>query len=45
MLNVLVAQTAMLDARAAQAASLQRLSSLRVDLFKSLGGGWQGSEQ
>lgn len=40
LLDVLVAQSAMLDARAAKAASLQRLSSLRVDLFKSLGGGW-----
>lgn len=41
-LDVLVAQTALLDARAAQASSLQRLSSLRVDLFKALGGGWAG---
>jgi NodT family efflux transporter outer membrane factor (OMF) lipoprotein len=41
LLDVLVAQTALLDARATQAASLQRLSSLRVDLFKALGGGWR----
>ncbi|MCI4591915.1 efflux transporter outer membrane subunit [Sphingobium sp. BYY-5] len=40
LLDVLVAQGALLDARAAHAASLQRLSSLRVDLFKALGGGW-----
>ena len=44
LLDVLVAQTALLDARAAEAASLQRLSSLRVDLFKSLGGGWRDIE-
>jgi NodT family efflux transporter outer membrane factor (OMF) lipoprotein len=44
LLDVLVAQTALLDARAAQASSLQRLSSLRVDLFKSLGGGWLDAE-
>lgn len=40
-LDVLAAQQDMLTARAAQAESLQRLSSLRVDIFKALGGGWQ----
>lgn len=44
LLDVLVAQTALLDAQAAQASSLQRLSSLRVDLFKALGGGWMTPE-
>ncbi|NWK97574.1 transporter [Sphingobium lactosutens] len=39
-LDVLTAQQDMLTARAAQAASLQRLSSLRIDIFKALGGGW-----
>ena len=41
LLDVLVAQSALLDARTAQATSLQRLSTARVDLFKALGGGWQ----
>ncbi len=40
-LDVLVAQRELLDARAANAASIQRLGSVRVDLFKALGGGWQ----
>ncbi|MCY1671346.1 TolC family protein [Novosphingobium sp. SL115] len=40
LLDVLVAQMALLDAQAAQASSLQRVSSLRVDLFRALGGGW-----
>ncbi len=40
-LDVLVAQRDLLDARAANAASIQRLGSARVDLFKALGGGWQ----
>lgn len=44
LLDLLVAQGNLLDARAAQAASLQRLSSLRVDLFKALGGGWRNME-
>lgn len=39
-LDLLVSQTRMLTARADYAASLQRLSSARVDLFKALGGGW-----
>ncbi len=41
LLDVLTAQSAMLDARAAHAAALTQLSSDRVDLFKALGGGWQ----
>jgi NodT family efflux transporter outer membrane factor (OMF) lipoprotein len=40
LLDVLVAQSVLLDAQSAHASSLQRLSSLRIDLFKSLGGGW-----
>ncbi|GAA5049012.1 efflux transporter outer membrane subunit [Erythrobacter westpacificensis] len=40
-LDVLLAQRDFLDARAAHAASLQRLSSQRINLFRSLGGGWQ----
>lgn len=40
-LDVLVAQADLLSARSAYAASVQRLSSARVDLFKALGGGWQ----
>ncbi|WP_084399150.1 efflux transporter outer membrane subunit [Henriciella aquimarina] len=40
-LDVLVAQADLLTARAAYASSVQRLSSARVDLFKSLGGGWR----
>lgn len=39
-LDVLVAQADLLTARGAYAASIQRLSSARVDLFKALGGGW-----
>lgn len=39
-LDVLVAQSDLLTTRAAYAASIQRLSSERVDLFKALGGGW-----
>lgn len=41
LLDMLVVQGAMLDARAAHAAALTQLSSDRVDLFKALGGGWQ----
>lgn len=41
LLDLFVAQSALLDTRAIRAASLQRLSSLRIDLFKALGGGWQ----
>lgn len=40
-LDVLLAQRDLLEARTAHAASLQRLSSARIDLFRSLGGGWQ----
>ena len=43
LLDVYVAQAEMLAARGAQAESVQRLSSLRVDLFKALGGGWQNA--
>ncbi len=42
--DVLVAQSDLLAARAAYAASVQRLSSDRVDLFKALGGGWRDTE-
>ncbi len=40
-LDVLVAQSELMDARASYASSIQQLSSARVDLFKALGGGWQ----
>lgn len=39
-LDLLVAQRDLIDARAALAASAQRLGSARIDLFKALGGGW-----
>jgi NodT family efflux transporter outer membrane factor (OMF) lipoprotein len=39
-LDLLVAQRELLDARASVAASSQLLGSLRIDLFKALGGGW-----
>lgn len=42
--DLLVAQTDLLDARATYAASVLRLSTARVDLFKALGGGWQDPE-
>ena len=42
-LDTLLAQGDLLNARAAYAASVQQLSSDRVDLFKALGGGWQGT--
>ncbi|MEJ7935440.1 efflux transporter outer membrane subunit [Sphingobium sp. AN558] len=44
-LDVLLAQADMLSARSAYAASVQRLASARVDLFKALGGGWQHSQE
>lgn len=44
LLDVLVAQADMLNARAAYAASLRTLASNRVDLFKALGGGWQAPD-
>src|SRR3546814_10589946 len=40
-LDVLVAQSDLLAARASHAASQRRLSLARVDLFKALGGGWR----
>lgn len=40
-LDLLDAQRQLLDARMALAGSNQLLGSLRVDLFKALGGGWQ----
>ncbi|HWW63202.1 MAG TPA: efflux transporter outer membrane subunit [Sphingomonadaceae bacterium] len=40
-LDVLVAQTSLLDARLQLATVEQRLASDRVTLFKALGGGWQ----
>lgn len=40
-LNLLDAQRQLLDARMTLANSNQLLGSLRVDLFKALGGGWQ----
>ncbi|MFB0614007.1 efflux transporter outer membrane subunit [Aurantiacibacter poecillastricola] len=45
LLDVLVAQSDLIQSRAAYSASLQRLSSARVDLFKALGGGWQQSSE
>jgi outer membrane protein TolC len=39
--DLLQTQRDLLDTRAALAASSQQLGSLRVDLFKALGGGWQ----
>lgn len=44
-LAVLVAQADLLATRSSYAASLQRLSSARVSLFKALGGGWQQDAQ
>ncbi|QNQ10283.1 efflux transporter outer membrane subunit [Sphingomonas alpina] len=41
LLDTLVSQRDLIDARAALAQSTQQLSSARVDLFKALGGGWQ----
>lgn len=41
LLDLLVAQSAMLEARSVHAAALTQLSSDRVDLFKALGGGWR----
>ncbi|MFA7602446.1 MAG: TolC family protein [Novosphingobium sp.] len=40
LLDLLDAQRELLAARGARAASDQQLGSLRVDLFKALGGGW-----
>lgn len=44
-LNVLQAQQDMYEARSRYAQSVQRLASYRIDLFKSLGGGWQDAAQ
>jgi NodT family efflux transporter outer membrane factor (OMF) lipoprotein len=43
-LDVLVAQTSLIDARRQLADSDRRLASDRVTLFKALGGGWQSDE-
>ena len=40
-LELLDTQRDLLDARSALAASTQQLGSLRVDLFKALGSGWE----
>lgn len=40
-LELLDTQRALLEARAALASSIQQLGSLRVDLFKALGSGWE----
>ncbi|EZP66674.1 efflux transporter outer membrane subunit [Altererythrobacter sp. H2] len=40
-LDVLVAQADLLNARTAYATSVRQLASVRVDLFKALGGGWR----
>lgn len=40
LLETVVAQQSLVDARAALAMSEQQLGSLRIDLFKALGGGW-----
>ena len=40
LLDTVVALRTLIDARAALAMSDQQLSSVRVDLFKALGGGW-----
>ena len=42
-LDLLSAQGDLLAARSAQASAQQQLSSRRVDLFKALGGGWEGA--
>jgi len=43
-LELLDTQRDLLDARAALANSVQQLGSLRVDLFKALGSGWETAE-
>jgi outer membrane protein TolC len=43
-LDVLVAQTSLIDARRQLADSDRRLAGDRVTLFKALGGGWQSDE-
>lgn len=43
-LELLSTQAELLQARSAYAASLQQLTSARIDLFKALGGGWRSDE-
>lgn len=40
-LDVIVAQTGLIDAKAQVAAADQRVGSARVSVFKALGGGWE----
>ncbi|MGB3845211.1 MAG: TolC family protein, partial [Sphingopyxis sp.] len=40
LLDTVIAQQSLIDARAALAESEQQLGSARIDLFKALGGGW-----
>ncbi|WHS53100.1 MULTISPECIES: TolC family protein [Pseudomonas] len=40
-LDVIVAQSSLIDARSQLAASDQRVGSARVSVFKALGGGWE----
>ncbi|HWW58441.1 MAG TPA: TolC family protein, partial [Sphingopyxis sp.] len=40
LLDTVIAQQSLIDARATLAASEQQLGSARIDLFKALGGGW-----
>ncbi|EPM4772766.1 efflux transporter outer membrane subunit [Pseudomonas aeruginosa] len=40
-LDVIVAQTSLIDAKAQVAAADQRVGSTRVSVFKALGGGWE----
>jgi len=40
LLDTVVAQQSLIEARATLAASAQQLGSARIDLFKALGGGW-----
>ena len=40
-LDVIVAQTSLIDAKAQVAAADQRVGSARVSVFKALGGGWE----
>jgi NodT family efflux transporter outer membrane factor (OMF) lipoprotein len=42
-LDVIVAQTAFIDAKAQVAAADQRVGSARVSVFKALGGGWESA--
>lgn len=40
LLDTVIAQQSLIEARATLASSQQQLSSARIDLFKALGGGW-----